>query len=205
MSWGRKCFWQGYFMPRTCVRGKGGCVRSSSGPKSYLDQDQKTGEKNKGQVEPQQLQQGQGKTAFLSAFLHRCNNGQGKQQHSPHQYAIILYCLGVPLASEAKVMLPNPARAADTTHQEARLPFQTSRLSYKEVKPLIFQKLAFAYICDTGNTSWFQGLNYIGKLKTCLIINNMINGKSLRVSCSEQNMATERKRSLESNMNPYTR
>lgn len=45
---------------------------------SYLDQDQKTGKKNKGQVEPQQLQQGQGKTAFLGAFFHGCRDRQGK-------------------------------------------------------------------------------------------------------------------------------
>lgn len=60
------------------MRGKEGCIRSSNGLKSYLDQDQKTGKENKGQVEPQQLQQGQCKAAFLSAFLHRCRDGQGK-------------------------------------------------------------------------------------------------------------------------------
>lgn len=94
-------------------------------------------------------------------------------------------------------MLPNPARAPNTTGQEARLPFQSSTLNYEEGKPLIFS--VSAYVPDTGNTSWFQGLNYISKLKTCLIMNNMTKGRSVRVSCSEQNMGTEWKRSLESN------
>lgn len=94
-------------------------------------------------------------------------------------------------------MLPNPARVANTTCQEARLPFQSSALDYEEGKPLILS--VSAYVPNTGNISWFQGQNYISKLKTCLIMNNMLSGRSVRVSCSEQNKGTERKRSLESN------
>lgn len=92
--------------------------------------------------------------------------------------------------------LPNPARAAHTTCQEARLPFQSSALNYEEGKPLISS--VSADLSDTGHISWFQGLNYISKLKTCLIMNKIPSGRIVRVSCFEQNMGTERKRSLES-------
>lgn len=92
--------------------------------------------------------------------------------------------------------LPNPARATNTTCQEARLPFQNSALNYEEGKQLI--PSVSAALSDTGHTSWFQGLNYISKLKTCLIMNKMPSGRIVRVSCFEKNIGTEKKRSLES-------
>lgn len=49
---------------------------------------------------------------------------------------------GPPLASGAKPALPNPARAADTTHQEVRLPFQSSRSSYKAGETLILSGIS---------------------------------------------------------------
>lgn len=154
-------------------------VKSSSELKSYLDEDQKTCEKNKGQVEPQQLQQRQGKTAFLCAFFHCCREvKESNNVLPPTQSFCTLW--GSHWHQEPNLCFLLQAGQM-TTHQQDRSPFQSSELTYKEEKPLILLGISLCPYIDIQTTSLVSRAELHKQVE-----NNVSDSRHLRVSCSEQ-------------------